>query len=178
MLFRSRFHTQLARGALSTRSERYVEPTRSRRRGCSGGKVSRFASGRRRKKHVSVGWIQQGARDLLPRLTTRGGSRDRVAGDCGLCVPRHTHTHPTHVSLQDLVSLVGVVQHVDGEVGDGDGGRGGEGDEQHQDALALLQGQVQLVCLLLAQAGQVDRTPGGGHTHTVETSIRPRSQTR
>lgn len=52
-----------------------------------------------------------------------------------------------------------IIQHVDREVWDGDSSRGSECDQQHQNAFAFLQWQVQLVCLLFTEKWKVNSAP-------------------
>ena len=92
--------------------------------------------------------------------------RHNQAKAASLAPHREDPGSSTHVSLCDLVPLVGVVQRVDRQVRDGDGGGGGEGDQENQDARPVLQGEVQFVGPLPGQGGQIYGAPEHTQKHT------------
>lgn len=69
-----------------------------------------------------------------------------------------------YISLQYLLSLLLVLQGVDGEVRDSDRSWGCESDQQHQAALSLLQWHLQLVGLFFTQGRQVNLAPRNKHS--------------
>lgn len=73
----------------------------------------------------------------------------------------------THVSIQDLPPLLGVVQRRDGQVGDGHVSRGRERDQQHHEPSGLLQRQLQVMSVLLGQGGEIQLAAAAAHGLTL-----------
>lgn len=70
----------------------------------------------------------------------------------------------SYISLEYLLSLLLVLQGVDGEVRDSDCSWGCESDQQHQVSLSLLQRQLQFVGLFFTQGRQVNLAPRNTHS--------------